>query len=78
MYCKTVCFFSNIINHIVSLDMHALIFSRFTYNQQDDDVAGNVTKKIEKYASPRLIYPLGPSKCTPCMMFLLKEWLSPN
>ena len=48
------------------LDMHALIFSRFTYNQQDDDV----TKKIEKYASPRLIYPLGPSKCTPCMMFV--------
>jgi hypothetical protein len=48
------------------LDMHALIVSRFTYNQQDDDV----TKKIEKYASPRLIYPLGPSKCTPCMMFV--------
>ena len=48
------------------LDMHALIFIRFTYNQQDDDV----TKKIEKYASPRLIYPLGPSKCTPCMMFV--------
>ena len=48
------------------LDMHALIFSRFTYNQQDDDV----TKKIEKYASPRLIYPLGPLKCTPCMMFV--------
>ena len=65
-----MCFFSNIINHIVSLDMHALIFSRFTYNQQDDDVAGNVTKKNEKYASPRLIYLLGPSKCTPCMMFV--------
>ena len=48
------------------LDMHALIFFRFTYNQQDDDV----TKKVEKYASPRLIYPLGPSKCTPCMMFV--------
>jgi hypothetical protein len=46
--------------------MHALIFSCFTYNQQDDDV----TKKIEKYASPRHIYPLGPSKCTVCMMFV--------
>jgi hypothetical protein len=52
--------------------MHALIFSHFTYNQQDDDVAGNVTKKIEKYASPRCIYPLGHWKCTPCMMFVAK------
>ena len=46
--------------------MHALIFSCFTYNQQDD----NVTKKIKKYVSPRLIYPLGPLKCTPFMMFV--------
>ena len=46
--------------------MHALIVSRFTYNQQDDDV----TKKIEKYASPRVIYPPGPTKCTPCTMFV--------
>jgi hypothetical protein len=29
-----------------------------------------LTKKIEKYASPRLMYLLGPLKCTPYMMLV--------
>jgi hypothetical protein len=35
--------------------MHALIFSHFSYNQQDDGVAGNVATKTAKCTSPRLI-----------------------